>query len=56
MPIEQFHKEFYQSTICHYKPNYKQLTIADNHSNVGHCVCRMDLETEITDGITFMLT
>ena len=56
MPIEQFHKEFYQSTICHYKPNYKQITVADNHSSIGHGVCRMDLETDIVDGITFILT
>lgn len=57
MEIEDFHKNFYNTTICHYKKNYKCLTVADTHGPTGHGVCRLEVGEDITsDGATFLIS
>lgn len=56
MLIEEFHKQFYQTTICHYRKNYKQKTIGDTHSVDGHGICQIDIGEDVDDVVTFILT
>lgn len=57
MEIDDFHRNFYLTTVCHYKPNYQNITVSDCHSIVGHAVSRLDVEADIVGlGVTFILT
>ena len=55
--IDDYDKNFYSTTICHYKPNYKNLTVADTHSLTGHAVCRLDVGEDVEGmGVTFLMS
>lgn len=56
MEINDFHQQFYETTICHYHSNYQHLEIADTHDMDGHGLCRIDVDVDITgEGVTFSL-
>jgi hypothetical protein len=55
MTIQDFKKFFYSTTICHYRPNYKHITVADTHADTQHAVSRVDVLQD-TEYATFILT
>ncbi len=55
MDISDFKKFFYSTTICHYRLNYKNITVADTHAETEHACSRVDVLEDI-DHATFILT